>query len=549
MNIANRIEQQAKIRPTQDAVRFPIKDRNYTYLYEKLSFEDLNKLSMHYAVKLTQQGIKEGDKVLLFVRPSLDFPALTFALFKMGAIPILIDPGMGKKNLLKAIESAKPDALIAEPEVHFIRLIYRKAFKSIRVFITTGPKLWPGLHSVKKMKQKPWLEFQTKEKSPDDMAAILFTSGGTGRPKGVVYTHKIFNKQTDVLQEIFGLTDQDIDLPGFPLFSFFTMSMGMTSCIPDMNPSKPATCDPQALVANIKDNKATFVAGSPAIWERVADYCLKQKLTLDTVKYVVMFGAPVRNELHESFAKILPNGSTYTPYGATESLPVANISGREILAGDDSLANNSRKGMGTCIGLATPGLEVKIIKAHDNIIETIDQATILAANEVGEIIVKGDVVTPRYLDLPDKTAEAKIKDGEGFWHRMGDLGRLDEQGRLWFYGRKVHRIELEQETKYSVACEAIYNNHQQVRRSALVKLEKNHKTQAAIVIETKSAPLSKEAQRKKIIQELKELGSLYPHTKNIEDFFFSDAFPVDIRHNIKIDRKKLSEMASRGDLR
>jgi acyl-CoA synthetase (AMP-forming)/AMP-acid ligase II len=542
MNIANRIENQAKVRPNQDAVNFPKKIGNYKYQYEKLTFSELDKLSSHYAYALEQRGIKEGDKVLLFVRPSLDFPALTFALFKMGAIPILIDPGMGKKNLLKAIESAKPDALMAVPEVHIIRLFYRKAFKSIKTFITTGPKLWPGLHSVKSLKSGPWQEYKTKDKKPEDMAAILFTSGGTGRPKGVVYTHKIFNKQTDVLQEIFTLTDKDVDLPGFPLFSFFTMSMGMTSCIPDMNPSKPSQCDPQALVANIKDNQATFVAGSPAIWERVAKYCLKQNIQLDSVKYVVMFGAPVRNELHEDFEKILPNGTTYTPYGATESLPVANISGRELLSNETRFAASSRAGHGTCIGQATPGLEIKVIKAHDNIIEDISQAEILETNAVGELIVKGDVVTPRYLYLPEKTAEAKIKDGQGFWHRMGDLGRIDENGNIWFYGRKVHRIETTEEVKYSIPCEAIYNNHPKVKRTALV----NYKSTPAIIIETKkdNTAINKE----EIITELKKLGSEHSHTKNINDFFFSESFPVDIRHNIKIDRKKLGEMATKGTL-
>lgn len=541
MNIANRIENQAKVRPDQDAVKFPVKVGKYKYQYEKLTFSELDKLSSHYANTLEQRGIKEGDKVLLFVRPSLDFPALTFALFKMGAIPILIDPGMGKKNLLKAIESAKPDALMAVPEVHIIRLLYRKAFKSIKTFITTGPKLWPGLHSVKSLKKGPWQEYKTKEKAPEDMAAILFTSGGTGRPKGVVYTHKIFNKQTDVLQEIFTLTDKDIDLPGFPLFSFFTMSMGMTSCIPDMNPSKPATCDPHALVANIQDTKATFVAGSPAIWERVAKYCLKQNIKLDSVKYVVMFGAPVRNELHEDFAKILPNGTTYTPYGATESLPVANISGRELLSSQTQFADSSRLGKGTCIGKATPGLEIKVIKAHDKVITDISEAQVLPTDEVGELIVKGDVVTPRYLYLPEKTAEAKIKDGEGFWHRMGDLGRIDENGNIWFYGRKVHRIETETEVKYSIPCEAIYNNHPQVKRSALV----TYKSNPAIIIEPKK-DLS--INKDKIVSELKEMGSEHKHTENIEEFFFSESFPVDIRHNIKIDRKKLGEMATKGTL-
>lgn len=148
--------------------------------------------------------------------------------------------------------------------------------------------------------------------------------------RNVVYTHKIYYEQTRLLQELFSLDENEIDFPCFPLFSLFTLCMGMTSCIPDMNPSQPAKADPKQLVQNIKDNKVTFMAGSPAIWEALGSYCIKNNITLPSVKYLVMFGAPVRNELHKRFSRILPNRTTYTPYGATESLPVANISGQMV---------------------------------------------------------------------------------------------------------------------------------------------------------------------------------------------------------------------------
>ena len=228
------------------------------------------------------------------------------------------------------------------------------------------------------------------------MAAILFTSGGTGRPKGVVYTHKIYTEQTRLLQELFNLTDSEIDLPCFPLFSLFTLCMGMTSCIPDMNPSQPAKADPQQLIQNIMDNKVTFMAGSPAIWEALGKYCEKNKITLPSVKYLVMFGAPVRNKLHKRFSKILPNGTTYTPYGATESLPVANISGKIIL---EQTAALTEQGKGTCVGVPVPGVEVSIIEISDDIIENISKAKILKPYEIGEIIVKGDYCYHQLLSM------------------------------------------------------------------------------------------------------------------------------------------------------
>ncbi|TGD46493.1 AMP-binding protein, partial [Halobacteriovorax sp. Y22] len=265
MNIALRIENWAQKTPDKTCLKFPVKTGS-GYKYDQLSFKAFNDLSSHYAACLNEEGIQKGDKVLLFVKPSCDFPALTFALFKLGAIPILIDPGMGLKNLFKAIKDAKPDYLIAVNIVHILRLFKKDSFKTSKKYFTTESKILSSLTTISSLRNKEHRDFSTQEVAPQDLAAILFTSGGTGRPKGVEYTHEIFNRQTDVLQELFNLTAEDIDVPGFPLFSFFTMSMGMTSVIPDMNPSKPAKCDPEALIKNINDNKATFVAGSPAIW-------------------------------------------------------------------------------------------------------------------------------------------------------------------------------------------------------------------------------------------------------------------------------------------
>ncbi len=536
MNIASRIVNRATITPDKDAIRFPKKTGDI-YSYENLTFKELDDLSNHYCAHLSEYGIKEGDKVLLFVKPCLDFPTLTFSLFKMGAIPVLIDPGMGKKNLLNAIKQVQPDAIIAEPIVHLLRMIYRNSFSSIKSFFTMGAGLLPGLHSIPKIKKMPKKSFQLVKKENDDMAAILFTSGGTGVPKGVVYTHGIFNYQTDTLQELFSLTENHVDLPGFPLFSFFTMAMGMTSCIPDMNPSKPAQCDPEALIKNINDNGATFVAGSPAIWERVGKYCITNNIKLPTIKHVVMFGAPVSNEIHEMYSEILPHGTTYTPYGATECLPVSNMDGRTILKETKEL---TEKGAGTCIGRPSPYLEVKIIAHDDNAIENIENAKILNINEIGEIITKGPVATPEYYRMETKTKEAKIKDGNGFWHRMGDMGRIDEDGKLWFYGRKTHRIVVNNTEKYSVPCEAIFNNHPSLKKTALI----NYKEKPAIVIERNELIKNENLLRSDLVKIAKEAS----HTQDIEDFFFCDKFPVDVRHNIKIDRLKLSQMANEGKL-
>ena len=297
MNIADRFTEIAKIHHNKVAVKYPC-HAGKNYRYDSITFGELEKLANKYANGLAKIGFSRGSKTLLFVRPSLQFPALVFALFKLGVVPVFIDPGMGRKNLLAAIEEIAPEGLIAEPEVHLLRIFFSKSFKSVNLKVTTkGVKIGNCFPLAALENSKA--SFESAQLEPDEMAAILFTSGGTGRPKGVVYTHKIYTEQTRLLQKLFNLSDSEIDLPCFPLFSLFTLCMGMTSCIPDMDPSHPAKADPRKLLQNIIDNKVTFMAGSPAIWKALAYYCERNKITLPSVKYLVMFGAPVRNELHQ----------------------------------------------------------------------------------------------------------------------------------------------------------------------------------------------------------------------------------------------------------
>ena len=540
MNIAHRLTENAKKFPEKKAVLFPhFEPKEKKYHYSSLTFKELDILSNKFANGLANMGLKKGDKTLLFLRPSLDFPAMTFALFKLGVIPVFIDPGMGRKNLLKCIKESSPVALIAEKEVHLISRFFPGTFKSIKFKVTNARWSLGKTKTLNALKKEKKLAFTPSTFEDSDTAAILFTSGGTGTPKGVVYTHSIFDKQTSLLQEMYKLTENDTDLPGFPLFSLFTIAMGMTSCIPDMDPSKPGKADPRKLYQNIVDQRPTFVAGSPAIWERLADYCLNNNLTLPSIKYLVMFGAPVSVAIHKKFKMLLPNGTTYTPYGATEALPVSNISGEYILKNTAHLTEN---GKGTCIGLVVPETKVKIIEISDNIISSTKEMKEVAPMQIGEIIVQGPTVTREYLDLPEKTREAKIdEDGKKFWHRMGDLGFLDNDGQLWFVGRKAHRVETPEGLMVPIPCEAIFNKHPAVRRSALVGIGPLGKQTPAIVIERIDGQYLSGKERSIFESELLSMARKNPLTENISQIYLSKHFPVDVRHNIKIDRTKLKE--------
>ncbi len=534
MNIAKRISEISKKMPEKKSVVFSERQSDGSYLYPYYTFKEFEERSNQFANTLTKAGIGPGTRTLLFVRPCLDFSIITFALFKIGAVPVLIDPGMGMRNLLKSIHQVRPQAMISIGMVHWIRRFRPAPFKNIKIKLSMQKVgfstrwIYQNLES----ESKSFLTYPAKD---SETSAILFTSGGTGIPKGVVYTHGILNAQTTALQKMFNLDETQSDLPGFPLFALFTLAMGMTSVVPDMDPTKPAKCDPLKIVRNIVDNEISFVAGSPSIWEKVGQFCLEKKIQLPSIKQVVMFGAPVRAEIHEMYKKILLNGDTYTPYGATESLPISLISGSEILEGKKA---KTQAGAGTCVGKAVAGIEIKIHKASDipclSIIER-------PRNEIGEIIVSGKQVTEAYFEMPDETAKAKIIFENKLWHRVGDVGYLDEENNLWFLGRKNHVVITQDGTTfYPIRIESIFNLHPAIKRTALIQINKNGIITAAIAIERNDGD---EKLTLKFNEELKILAASSEYTNEIKDFFLHPSFPVDVRHNIKIDRSKLSHWA------
>lgn len=251
-------------------------------------------------------------------------------------------------------------------------------------------------------------------------------------------------------------------------------------------------------------------------------------------------GAPVHRSVLESFSKlIVPEAKIHTPYGATEALPVTDINTSELLQSDSNETENEN---GICIGYPINGLDAKIIEITDSQILSWNDAIQMPVNEVGEIVVKGQWVSTEYFNNPDANRLAKIPDSgeQGTWHRMGDLGRIDGKGRLWFYGRKLQRVITQDGPLLTIPCEAVFNRHPLVSRSALVGIPGIiaglQKPVICIQLETGNRPT------KKLIRELLEIGGTNKLTKGISDILFYDKFPVDPRHNAKIFREKLAKL-------
>ena len=543
-NIAQALEEMAERAPFQPAIIFPAgRDKQGRAKFTQLSFQQLNDLCNSYAHGLSKYGITQGTRTLMMVKPGVELIAVTFALLKIGAAPVLIDPGMGRKAFLQCVAETEPTAMIGIPAAHIMRAIFPKAFNNVTLFVTAGKRLFWGGKTLAELRSSSRKSFPIAPTTLEDEAAVAFTSGGTGIPKGVVYLHGIFKKQVEIMRTEMGVEEGEVHLAVMYIFALFNPALGVTSVIPDMDPRKTAEVNPAYLVESIQTHGVTMSLGSPLIWKILGDYCLEQNISLPSLKHIFMFGAAVMPEVVENFAKVMLQGKIYTPYGATEALPLTMIDGKEIL---QETGAKTYEGAGVCVGKPIGGLQARIIPISDEPIPEWDESLTLPGGELGEIIVKGDVVTHLYLNRPQKTAEAKIYDKEGLWHRMGDLGYIDGQGRIWVCGRKSHRVETPQGLMLPVQCEAVFNKHTNVKRSALIGLGEYGQQRPVIIIEALPEKMPQTAAEQEVFaNSLLELGKQYEQTRQIQDVLFHPSFPVDVRHNTKIDRLALAKWAAK----
>lgn len=541
INVSSHLGRMAEIQPHKRAVVYPVsRDKKGRIAYAHLTFNQLACESDRIAHGLNKSGINKGTRTILMVKPGPDFFALVFALFKTGAIPVVVDPGMGIKRMLSCLKSTRPEAFIGIPLAHVLRTLFPGFFKTVKVWITVGYRLFWGGHTLNKIRTGAMEPYHKATTRRNDTAAILFTTGSTGPAKGAVYTHGNFDAQVRHIKEHFRIGADEIDLPTFPLFALFDPAIGMTAVIPDMDPTKPAMVNPEKIIEAVINQSVTNMFASPALLNRVGRYGKSRGIILPTLKRVVSAGAPVSLSNIKCFSSMLTDeAEIHTPYGATEAVPVISIGSREILSETGSL---SERGHGICVGTPLNGIDVKIIKITDDPVNEWSDDIIAADGEAGEITVRGELVTKSYFENTEADALSKIKDGNSTWHRMGDLGRKDEKGRIWFLGRKSHRVITPDRTLFTIPCEAIFNNHPEVFRSALVGIGKKPYQIPVICIEPEK---ESKTDRKILEKELLEIAEKNELTGDIKIILFCKSFPVDIRHNSKIFREKLAAWAEK----
>ena len=549
-NIAAHLTHRASVAPYQIALYAPSGQvRSGKTGYHHLTYAQLDAEVNLLAQGFAAEGLRPGTRVAMMVPPSLPFFVLTFALFRAGLVPIFIDPGMGIKSLKRCIAEAKPEVFIGTSKAHLARLLFGWGRASLTRRLQVGDlSFFFGVTPLANIRaagmKRSRADASGLELDPGHhIAAILFTSGSTGAPKGVIYGHAQFNAQIAALKALFQFQPGEVDLSTFPLFGLFAPALAMTGVIPQMDFTRPAQVDAAKIFAAVDDFGISNLFGSPALLRALANAGVARGVTLPSLRRVISAGAAVDPKILRQAVRLLrPDVQIFTPYGATEVLPVACIGSDEILG---ETAAGSASGRGICVGKPAPGVRLQVIGVHDQVIAQWSDQLCVPQGVVGEIVVDAPQVTVAYDSRPEATALAKIaRVGGSVMHRMGDVGYLDDQGRLWFCGRKSHRLKLPTGDMYTEICEGIFNAQPKVYRSALVG--RGAPGQMVPVLCVEADERLKKEQKLLLSRALRQTALAHPATKAVEEFRFYDGLPVDIRHNSKIFREQLKVEVDRA---
>lgn len=541
MNIAERLRAMAGAFPDKPAVVFPTgRSARGKVVYGQMSYRELDEQSDAYARGLARNGFGKGTKTVLMVDWSPEMFTIVYALMKLGAIPVFVDPGMGISRMLHCYRLSKAEAFIGIPLGHVFRVANPKTFGGLRKVVTVGRRWFWGGPSLDELAIRSSEPFPIANVSAADVFIVLFTTGSTEAARAVGITFGKLAGLYSAVRELLDLGSDDVTMSTVPAIGLFDVLFGATVVLPPMSPVRLASADPRKLSDAITRFGVTKMMVSPTLLVRLGDYVAARGVRFPSVRKVVMIGALATQKLVERFRAALPDASRLeVAYGSTEASVMATLEFAELEETDALTAT----GKGGCVGRPGFGCELRIVRISDDAIPTWSDEWLAGPGEVGEIVVAGPLVTGTYYDAPDVDARTKIADGRRLWHRTGDLGTIDEKGRLWIAGRKTNRIFTASGPLFPEQWEGVFNAHPDVQRTALVGIGAPPAQRPVVCVELKRT--ATEHERRRIEGELRRLARRFPLTATADTFLFHPSFPVDARHNAKVNRKELALWAER----
>jgi acyl-CoA synthetase (AMP-forming)/AMP-acid ligase II len=487
-----------------------------------LDFRDMETSSARLAAQIEASGISRGDGVLILHPMAIELYVFLIALFRIGAVGVFLDPSAGRAHVERCCELYPLRAFFGSAKAQLLRLS-TPALR--RIPLAFCPGWFPGTRRVEHSADGP-KQSEIVVVQGSDPALITFTSGSTGQPKAASRSHAFLLAQHRALATSIGLVAGVTDLTTLPIFVLANLASGVTSVLPDADMRIPGKIEALPVLAQIARHHVKTIGASPALIGRLVAACSRTGRSVPEVEHVFMGGAPVFPSDLRQARNVFPRAEITAVYGSTEAEPMAEVPFSAI-ADDDFLA--MERGCGLLAGAPVSSLTLHVIVEQWGIpIPPLNQAEFdrmcLPAEQVGEIVVSGEHVLAGYLNGAGDS-ETKFDAGGARWHRTGDLGRLDRDGRLWLLGRAAAKIQDARGILYPFAIECAAQQTAGVGRAAVMQVEGRR----ILAIESNRAGAHSDLLRNLAWAQLDEIRTLR-------------CIPMDKRHNAKVDYVALADI-------
>jgi olefin beta-lactone synthetase len=524
VNLAYLLKEQAAVRPHATALL----DGSSGAL-QRVTFAQLERGTGQAAALLRQQGLAAGDRVLLFHPMAAELYVALGALFRLGLTALFVDPSAGREHIDRCCRLARPAAMLATPKAHLLRLASDE-LQQIHVKFASGVGAPGAVRWARRQGMEP--DAAIAECTPQTPGLATFTSGSTGLPKMAVRSHGFLRAQHDALEETLGLGEDDIVLSTLPVFVLSHVASGACTLIPNVDVRHPGRVKAGPLVRQIAQERVNCIEGSPALFERIVRRCTEDVTRLPGVRKVFAGGAPVFPGLMQRLQEVMPHAAITAVYGSTEAEPIAHVTLDEI--GEEDIRAMTG-GAGLLAGRVVSAAQVRIIpdrwgQSIGPFEDTAFDEQCLDAGKPGEIVVSGPHVLRGYWQ-GQGDVETKFRVDDTVWHRTGDAGYFDGQGRLWLLGRCVAKIEDEGGALYPFAVECAAHWHARVKYAAFVAHNGRRLLALELYDTVRGNPVQDGSAGRNVAQALRnELA-----WARVEEVRILHRMPVDKRHNAKVD--------------
>ncbi|WP_226344144.1 alpha/beta fold hydrolase [Agilicoccus flavus] len=535
----------------------------------RMSFAELETDVAAVAAGFARLGMRDGDRVALLVPPGIDLTVAVYAAWRVGAVIVVADAGLGLASTGRALRGAGPAFVVgiaqgiaacAAMRVPGARIVAGPVAPALRRTLGVTATLDELRRSETPARRIDRDDEERvahddgpgplREREPDAECAVLFTSGATGPSKGVLYRTDGLRTMIGHVGGIYELEPGDRLVAAFAPFALYGPALGIGAVVPDMDVTRPGSLSAAALADAVLAAEATVVFASPAALRNVvrtaSDLTDEQRTALGRVRAVMSAGAPVPVSLLRAVREVMPAAVPHTPYGMTETLPVSDITLEEIEASRD----DGGPAGGVCVGVPLPGVDVRIAPLPADPDDP-DGALTDEPGVTGEIVVRAAHVKDRYDQLWATQHETSPAPSV---HRTGDVGHLDGRGRLWVEGRRVHVLHTAAGPVTPVGLEQAAGTLPGVASATVVGVGPRGAQQVVVVlvlepdharVARRLPGLARHAPRLAPPSLAARVREAAPAGLDVAAVLLAPRVPVDIRHESKVDRTAVAAWATR----